>query len=72
MPRVTKSDWGLLHIDWPSEIVDVRMRDVSLDGISVYCGVALLVFGRILPLGLAVAVAILMFYFKEYMDLKRF
>jgi curved DNA-binding protein CbpA len=41
MPRVTKSDWGLLHIDWPSEIVDVRMRDVSLDGISVYCGVAL-------------------------------
>ena len=38
----------------------------------LYCGVALLVFGRILPLGLAVAVAILMFYFKEYMDLKRF
>lgn len=41
MPRVGKSDWGLLHIDWPSEVIDVRMRDVSLDGISVYCGVAL-------------------------------
>ncbi len=41
MPRVTKSDWGLLHIDWPSEVIDVRMRDLSLDGISVYCGVQL-------------------------------
>lgn len=41
MPRVSKSDWGLLHIDWPSQILDVRMRDVSLDGISVYCGVPL-------------------------------
>jgi len=41
MPRVTKSDWGLLHIDWPSEVIDVRMRDLSLDGISVYSGVQL-------------------------------
>lgn len=41
MPRVSKSDWGLLHIDWPSEVLDVRMRDVSLDGISVYCGMPL-------------------------------
>jgi len=41
MPRVSKSDWGLLHIDWPSDVLDVRMRDVSLDGISVYCGTPL-------------------------------
>ena len=41
MPRVTKSDWALLYMDWPSEVSDVRMRDLSLDGISVYSGIAL-------------------------------
>ncbi len=41
MPRVSKSTWALLHMNWPSEVLDVRMRDLSLDGISVYCGVAL-------------------------------
>jgi len=41
MPRVSKSTWALLHTNWPSEVVDVRMRDLSLDGISVYSGVAL-------------------------------
>lgn len=41
MPRVTKSDWALLFMDWPSEVSDVRMRDLSLDGISVYSGIAL-------------------------------
>jgi hypothetical protein len=38
MPRVTKSDWALLYQNWPSEVLDVRMRDLSLDGISVYSG----------------------------------
>lgn len=38
--RITKSDWGLLHLEWPSEPIDVRMRDMSLDGISFYCGAA--------------------------------
>lgn len=38
--RITKSDWGLLHLAWPSEAIDVRMRDMSLDGISLYCGAA--------------------------------
>lgn len=41
MPRVTKSTWALLHTNWPSEVIDVRMRDLSLDGISVYSGVEL-------------------------------
>lgn len=41
MPRVTKSDWALLYQDWPSEVTDVRMRDLSLDGISVYSGIEL-------------------------------
>ncbi len=41
MPRVTKSDWALLYTSWHAEPIDVRMRDLSLDGISVYCGGAL-------------------------------
>ena len=41
MPRVSKSTWALLHTNWPSEVIDVRMRDLSLDGISVYSGVEL-------------------------------
>jgi len=38
MPRVSKSDWALLYVDWPSEVLDVRMRDLSLDGLSLYSG----------------------------------
>ncbi len=49
MPRVSKSDWGLLHVGWPSDVVDIRMRDLSLDGISVYCGQAV-------PVGRAVRI----------------
>ena len=38
LPRVSKSDWGLLYVSWPGEPIDVRMRDLSLDGISLYSG----------------------------------
>ncbi len=38
LPRVTKSDWGTMRIGWPGEPIDVRMRDLSLDGISIYSG----------------------------------
>lgn len=38
MLRVSKSDWALLYQSWPSEVTDVRMRDLSLDGISIYSG----------------------------------
>lgn len=41
MPRVSKSDWALLYQGWPTEVIDVRMRDLSIDGVSVYCGVEL-------------------------------
>ena len=36
--RVTKSDWARLMITWNGTAIDVRMRDLSLDGISVYSG----------------------------------
>ena len=41
IPRVSKSDWAILHVDWKSDAIDVRMRDLSLDGISVYSGLEL-------------------------------
>lgn len=40
MMRVSKSDWALLHTAWNADGLDVRMRDLSLDDISVYCGSA--------------------------------
>lgn len=50
VPRMTKSDWAVLHPKWPSAVVDVRMRDLSIDGLSVYCGAAL-------PVGRTIRVA---------------
>lgn len=38
LPRVTKSYWGTMRVSWPGEPIDVRMRDLSLDGISIYSG----------------------------------
>ena len=51
MPRVSKSDWALLYQAWPSEVTDVRMRDLSLDGISVYSGIAMPVHRAIRVVG---------------------
>jgi hypothetical protein len=53
MPRVSKSDWALLYVDWPSEVIDVRMRDLSLDGISVFSGAELPVHRTIRVVGAA-------------------
>jgi hypothetical protein len=41
VPRVSKADWAIMHGDWQAEGVDVRLRDLSLDGISLYSGVEL-------------------------------
>ncbi len=41
IPRVSKSDWAIMHVDWQADAIDVRMRDLSLDGISVYSGLEL-------------------------------
>lgn len=41
IPRVSKSDWAVMYLDWQSDAIDVRMRDLSLDGIGVYCGLGL-------------------------------
>jgi hypothetical protein len=41
LPRVTRSDWGLLRTHWQAEPLDVRMRNLSLEGLSLFSGVAL-------------------------------
>ena len=41
IPRVSKSDWAIMYVDWQADAIDVRMRDLSLDGISVYSGLEL-------------------------------
>jgi hypothetical protein len=41
IPRVSKSDWAIMYMDWQADAIDVRMRDLSLDGISVYSGLEL-------------------------------
>ncbi len=41
MPRVSKSDWALLHLEAHGEGIDVRLRDLSLDGISLFSGIDL-------------------------------
>ncbi len=47
--RVNKSDWARLIITWNGTPIDVRMRDLSLDGISVYSG-------ALIPIGTTVRV----------------
>jgi len=41
IPRVSKSDWAIMHVDWQADAIDVRLRDLSLDGIGVYSGLEL-------------------------------
>ncbi len=53
MPRVSKADWALLHADWRAAGIDVRMRDLSLDGISVYSGAAVALHQRVRLVGAA-------------------
>ena len=53
MLRVSKTDWALLHTDWRADAIDVRMRDLSLDGLSVYSGAALPLHRRVRVVGSA-------------------
>jgi hypothetical protein len=51
MPRVSKSDWALLHVDIGADGIDVRLRDLSLAGISLYCGLELPLHQRVRVVG---------------------
>ena len=47
IPRVSKADWAVLHLAALDDGLDVRLRDLSLDGISIFCGRALPMHHRI-------------------------
>ena len=51
MLGVLKSGWAMLHASGNADGIDVRMRDLSLDGVSVYCRAAIPVRRRVRIVG---------------------
>jgi curved DNA-binding protein CbpA len=47
IPRVSKADWAVLHLVARDAGLDVRLRDLSPDGISIFSGRALPMHQRI-------------------------
>lgn len=41
LPRVSRADWATLRLDWQADPIDIRMRNLSLEGLSFFCGAAL-------------------------------
>ncbi len=43
MPRFEKADWVKLFVNWPKDtvVIDARMRDLSVNGLSLYSGLEL-------------------------------
>jgi curved DNA-binding protein CbpA len=39
LPRVSRADWAFLRLDHRTKAIDVRMRDLSLTGVSFHAGV---------------------------------
>ena len=56
MPRVSKTDWALLHTAPGAEGIDVRLRDLSLAGIGIFAGIPLPVGTRVRIIGRALDV----------------
>jgi hypothetical protein len=41
LPRVSRADWGTIKPTWQSDALDIRLRNLSLGGVSFYVGVPL-------------------------------
>lgn len=41
LPRVSRTDWAQLRLQWDAKPIDVRMRNLSPGGVSVFSGTAL-------------------------------
>lgn len=41
LPRVSRADWGTMKLQWQGDAIDIRLRNLSLDGVSFYSGAAL-------------------------------
>ncbi len=47
LPRVSRADWGTMKLQWQGDAIDIRLRNLSLDGVSFYSGAALVAGGRV-------------------------
>jgi curved DNA-binding protein CbpA len=41
LPRVSRADWGTMRLRWQGDAIDIRLRNLSLDGVGFYAGAAL-------------------------------
>ncbi|MBU6367964.1 MAG: hypothetical protein KJT01_17250, partial [Gemmatimonadetes bacterium] len=41
LPRVSRADWGTMRLHWQADAIDIRLRNLSLDGVGFYAGAAL-------------------------------
>lgn len=53
LPRVSRADWATMRTDWRLEPIDVRMRNLSLEGVSFFSGAPLAEHARVRITGAA-------------------
>lgn len=41
LPRVSRADWGTMKLQWQGDAIDIRLRNLSLSGVSFYSGAPL-------------------------------
>jgi hypothetical protein len=47
LPRVSRADWGTVRVHWTSEPLDIRLRNLSVGGVSFYTGAPLVAGARV-------------------------
>ncbi|MCO4099494.1 MAG: J domain-containing protein [Gemmatimonas sp.] len=47
LPRVSRADWGTVQLHWTGEPLDIRLRNLSVGGVSFYLGAPLAVGARV-------------------------
>jgi hypothetical protein len=47
LPRVSRADWGTMKLQWQGEPIDIRLRNLSLEGVSLYSGAPLVPRSRV-------------------------
>ncbi len=47
LPRVSRADWGTMKLQWKGEPIDIRLRNLSLEGVSFFSGASLVPRSRI-------------------------
>lgn len=47
LPRVSRADWGTMKLQWKGEPIDIRLRNLSLEGVSFFSGAPLVPRSRV-------------------------